>query len=94
MSGKWIKFDDMSAAFPARATKSFHVRAIQNGALLGIVQWYAPWRRFAFVAYAGCVFEQDCLRDIATFCEEQTRMHKLARMRPDEVRAERAMPPL
>ena len=62
---------------PKRATRLWTVR---GGAIkLGTVKWYAPWRRYCFFPNAQCVFEQDCLRELAKFVEDQTRDHKKAR---------------
>lgn len=49
---------------------------------LGWIKWYGAWRCYGFYPYmAICsdlelVFEKQCLRDIADFCEEQTNLHK------------------
>lgn len=42
---------------------------------LGIVKWFGSWRRYAFFPKADTVFEKDCLRDIANFCESKTNEH-------------------
>lgn len=47
--------------------------------LLGHVKWYGPWRQYSFFTdspFTDLVFEKQCLRDIANFCEEQTKAHK------------------
>ena len=36
---------------------------------LGQVKWYGPWRCYSFFPEAGTLFEKQCLRDIAAFCE-------------------------
>jgi hypothetical protein len=43
---------------------------------LGLVQWFSRWRQYTFVPHGGTVFEKDCLRTIADFCEEQTTKHR------------------
>lgn len=43
---------------------------------LGEIKWWAHWRRYVFMPDAETVFEQDCLREIATFIEELTQEHK------------------
>lgn len=51
----------------------------ETRATLGTIQWYAPWRRYVFHSRIGrltTVFEERCLRDIATFIEGATRVHK------------------
>ena len=44
---------------------------------LGEVRWYASWRRYCFFPNEGTVFEQDCLRMIAAFCQRETRAHRI-----------------
>ncbi len=39
---------------------------------LGEIRWFPHWRRYAFYPGSFTAFEQDCLRKIADFCEEQT----------------------
>lgn len=46
---------------------------------IGWVSWYAPWRKYAFTPEPLSVYEPDCLRDIATFCEERTAERKAER---------------
>lgn len=43
--------------------------------ILGHVRWFPRWRRYCFYPHTDTVYEQDCLRDIATLCEDQTRKH-------------------
>jgi hypothetical protein len=74
-TAKWVKFVERPA--PAgRLTKEWAVVAKQNGDVLGIIDWYGQWRKYVFEPRFGTVYEQDCLRDIATFCESQTRQQK------------------
>ncbi len=61
---KWIKFVETE---PKPKTKTWAVMAKVDDALLGVIKWYASWRKYAFFPVAGTVFEPDCLRDIATF---------------------------
>ena len=48
----------------------------RDGHELGEVRWYAPWRCYVFYPYVGRLFEEDCLRDLAAFCEGQTKEHR------------------
>ncbi len=74
---KWIEFRDVSEHFPARKTRTWAVLPkAQPGAVLGRVEWYPGWRKYVFAPEADTVYEQDCLRDIAAFCEQQTREHR------------------
>lgn len=71
---KWIDFKGPWPT-PSGKTKLWDVLA-KDGDRLGRVQWYAPWRKYVFLPNNHCVFEQDCLRDIATFVEKETLKHK------------------
>jgi hypothetical protein len=43
------------------------------------VRWYGKWRQYAFFPMPNTVFERQCLRDIANFCEAKTRERRQAR---------------
>ena len=75
---KWIRFDLYGNSASGK-TKVWNVVATEGCKIIGWVAWYAPWRKYAFSAVDNnCVFEQDCLRDIAAFIETATREHKAA----------------
>jgi len=48
-----------------RKTRVYEVRAASDGALLGTISWYAPWRQFAFAPQPNAVWSRDCLTDVA-----------------------------
>ncbi len=52
-------------------TKIWDVITYEND-WLGEIKWFSRWRRYAFHPLGHTVYEQDCLRKIADFCEEQT----------------------
>lgn len=78
----WIKFveDDLH---DGRKTKVWKVLAIDGDLPLGRVAWYAPWRRYAFYPWVDSsrmlIFEWECMRKIADFCEQATKDRKLER---------------
>jgi hypothetical protein len=75
MMKRWITFEPASR--PAnRKTDVWFVHPLDGGFDLGQVKWFTGWRRYCFFPHLDTVFEQDCLRDIATFCEDETRKHK------------------
>ena len=43
---------------------------------LGTIKWHNSWRKYAFFPFSNTLFEQDCLRDISNFIEEQTKLHR------------------
>lgn len=68
---------------PNPKTKRWSVKAKDGGAL-GVISWYGPWRKYAFNTNAGCVFEEICLREIAEFCERETKIHRNATLTRSE----------
>ena len=48
----------------------------KQGDLLGQVKWFGRWRQYSFFPEFQTIYERQCLRIIADFCEEQTRLHQ------------------
>lgn len=71
----WIEFTDEHPSASGK-TNSWLVRASSDGTVLGRIAWHAPWRCYGFCPAQLTVFEKDCLRLIADFCETRTREHK------------------
>lgn len=78
---KWIEF---RGPFPSVSgtTNIWHVMPLAGGNRIGQVRWYGPWRKYTFWPEPNCVFEEQCLRDIAAFCETQTKDHRLGKKTP------------
>lgn len=71
----WITFA------PAGRSKSgktlvWKVIPTDTSPCIGRISWYAPWRKYAFFPEDNTIFEQNCLRYIADFCENQTDLQK------------------
>jgi hypothetical protein len=78
----WINFLPCGAT-PSGKTQIWTVRAtLQAGAILGMIRWHGAWRKYAFYPNKDTLFEEDCLRDIANFCEGQTKQHREAKNPP------------
>ncbi len=60
-------------------TKVWIVEASSSDTKLGIVKWHCAWRRYAFFPEEETLYEQACLRDIATFLELETEGRKAER---------------
>ena len=60
-----------------RKTKRWEVLTL-NDVIIGRVKWSPGWRRYVLVPAFPTEWEQDCLRDVAAFLEEETRAHKAA----------------
>jgi hypothetical protein len=57
-------------------TRRFVVHNSKNGAIIGWIRWYGPFRGYAFLPCEGTVYEEDCLRDLASCVEGLTKEHK------------------
>lgn len=71
---RWIEFLEAGRTQSGKTT-IYAVRSKGTGGTLGEVRWFGRWRKYAFFPVDGTVFDQACLRDIATFCEQQTAAH-------------------
>lgn len=72
---KWIEFVSMGDS-PSGKTERFAVLPKAKGVALGEVRWFGRWRCYGFFPAGDTVFERQCLRDIADFCEAQTLAHR------------------
>lgn len=80
MSPKWIRFDATGPmASKSGKTLTWRISTVDGTSPLGRIAWWGPWRRYAFFPFDATVFEADCLRDIAAFCEQETAAHRAAR---------------
>lgn len=66
---KWIEIIELPC-LPARKTKMFKV--LTPHAELGRIEFYVKWWKYVFYPTANTLYEEDCLRDIAEFCANQT----------------------
>jgi len=78
---KWIRLVGLKST---GVTERWQVETKDGNGILGIVKWYPSWRRYCFFPERDTVFEQDCLRDIAQFCETKTKERKAIREQADK----------
>lgn len=64
---------------PKPKTLTWWVMTKDDGLTLGIIGWFARWRKYGFYPESATVFEEVCLREIAEFCERKTREHRAKR---------------
>lgn len=62
-------------------TEVWKVLTKDGNIVLGHIRWYGPWRCYSFLissryGKSDFVFEKTCLRDIANFCENQTKLQR------------------
>jgi len=74
--GTYIRFVEGT---PKPRTKTWTVFGRDGGGRIGQIAWLGKWRKYCFFPALDTVFEQVCLREIADFCEHETRHHRRKR---------------
>ena len=69
---RWIRFE-LAQTCPRTCIWTVYTN---DGGCLGEVKWWSGWRKYCFFPASGSLYEQDCLRDIANFCQEVTTIHR------------------
>lgn len=49
---------------PGRKTRRWTVTSRCDGDVLGVIEWYGPWRQFCFFPEEGSVWSKGCLEDV------------------------------
>lgn len=71
---RWIRFE-----FNGSTGKTKWWLVLTNDAhpvKLGTVKWFGRWRQYGFFPEPNTVYERQCLRDIADFCETKTQAQR------------------
>lgn len=74
----WIRFDSRGLV-EVRADRDLPGHEQSRLATLGEIRWHAPWRRYVFAPDRDRVFDPECLREIADFCDRHTGERKAER---------------
>jgi len=61
---------------PGRKTKVWTVYTKISIDALGAVIWFTRWRKYTYESNHDIVYDENCLREIADFIEQQTKEHK------------------
>ncbi len=77
---KWIRFREV--AYPG-LTQRWAVETLDGGTL-GRICWFGRWRQYCFFPDEKTVYERQCLRDIASFCESKTREYMRNRPKKEQ----------
>lgn len=84
-SGTYVRFRNYGkmngSTGPKRKTNIYDVLEKGCGitARLGGIKWFGRWRKYAFYPVEGTIYEETCMREIALFIQQETRLHnKLA----------------
>jgi len=86
-AGAWRTQVEDLLAWHITGTEIFEVSTAARTQLFGQVRWFPRWRRYSFFPYPDQAFESSCLRDIADFCERETRERRSMRRKAREAYA-------
>ena len=64
---KHTKYMTFELADRKPKTTGWNVVNNKSGALLGIVEWYGPWRQYVFEAIDQPIFNNACLEELVAF---------------------------
>lgn len=71
---KYIKFRHSGESKTGK-TQVWRVLNVHHNVICGEVRWYGAFRKYCFYPSDGTLFDFDCLRLIADFCEEKNKEH-------------------
>jgi hypothetical protein len=77
VSGSYIRFI-RHPELETGVTQRWEVSS-SGGDNLGQVKWFGNWRKYCFSPFADTVYEEVCLREIAFFGEQLTKLHREAK---------------
>ena len=70
---KWVRFDLAGQQKPKTQVYDVSTKDDKGDGdgyhEMGQVRWWGPFRRYSFFPHQGTLFESQCLRDIAAFCD-------------------------
>jgi hypothetical protein len=52
-------------------TRKWAATATDSSTILGVVKWFAQWRKYCFFPYDNSLFDAGCLVELAEFCKHQ-----------------------
>lgn len=75
---KWINFSK-EWDNGNKKTDTYLIETKDGNQCIGLIKWYAPWRKYSFFPNPNTVYETDCLKDIVSFIEKLMLERKLER---------------
>lgn len=49
---------------PSKKTKIIGIYSVKGGEALGVIQWFAAWRKYCYYTYANTIWDTNCLNAI------------------------------
>ena len=74
-NGKWIRAVLLPLLTPKK-TQCYSIQSTYDDSNLGVIQWYSPWRGYAFYPNDNCVFESNCLETISEWIKTLNQAHR------------------
>lgn len=68
---KYMRFRKIGVSKTGK-TNVWLITAVKTNFGLGHIKWDGKWRRYAFHPFIYTIYEQECLRKIADFCEKES----------------------
>ena len=53
-----------------KKTDTFLIQTKDGNQCIGLIKWYAPWRKYSFFPNRETVYETQCLKDIVAFIDK------------------------
>lgn len=72
---KYLRITEVTDGNNKKKTKDFIVENNRSNALLGWINWYPPFRKYAFTSADGIVYDPACLEDIGEFLKKLMKEH-------------------
>lgn len=71
---EWLVFIEEPVA-KSKKTRCWQVRSKRSDLILGWIGWYSRWRQYCFMPESATIYNRQCLRDLADFCDRRTKEH-------------------
>lgn len=69
---KWIVFEKIGKSKTGK-TNIWRVSDAKGGYEVAEIRWYGRWRRYALFPLGFTIFDHECLREVADFCETESK---------------------
>lgn len=82
MESKYLEFPVMQTG---AKTNKYYVMTKGSRQAIGVIKWFAAWRKYCFYPVNGTLFDPGCLTDIAAFIQERMEERKKVRKLPKSI---------
>jgi len=74
MNGSYVRFEESGSSASGK-TKIWMIKNSRSDYEIGRIIWHAPWRKYVFEPAKNCIFDANCMNEIAMFAVEETKKH-------------------